>query len=276
MKKRLENRIISLFAKKRKEGGKALIFFITAGFPDWQTNEEIIYTLDKNGCDILELGVPFSDPIADGLTIQRSSERALQQGVTLKKVLEFVVRLRQNTQIPIVLFSSLNPLSKFGVKELVRSAAAAGIDGLLCPDLPPEEAQELEALCQKENICLIYLIAPTTPSERKKLIAEHSSGFIYYISLKGVTGARDKLSSDITAQIREIKSLTEKPVAVGFGISRPEHTQLVASIGADAAVVGSALINLIEQYEQSPELLQKVKEFTTSLAFSLRKAGNKG
>lgn len=261
----MENRIIQLFKHTREKGKKALIFFITAGYPDWQTNEAIIYTLAENGCDVLELGVPFSDPIADGPTIQRSSERALRQGVTLKEILAYVARLRKRLNIPIVLFSSFNPLLKYGLSELVLTAKQTGVDGILCPDLPPEEASELEILCQQAGMCLIYLLAPTTPIERKKMIADKSSGFIYYVSLKGVTGAREWLGPDIAEQIREIKNITEKPVVVGFGISRPEHTRLVAEAGADGAVVGSALIDLIEKYETSASLLDKVKEFTISL-----------
>lgn len=269
----MSNRIEKLFEEKRRKGEKSLVFFITGGFPNWEQNEEIICTLAANGCDILELGVPFSDPIADGPTIQHSSERALKQGVTLKQILESVERLRKRTEMPIVLFSSFNPLLKFGLQELVSRARNAGIDGILCPDLPPEEGNELKALCKDNGLSLIFLIAPTTPPERKKFIAEQSSGFIYYVSLKGVTGARDQLSSDLAQQVKEIKSFTSLPVVVGFGISRPEHTRIVAQTGADGAVIGSALINLIEKYETSGELLQKVKEFSSALKNGLFSSG---
>ncbi|MCD6386498.1 tryptophan synthase subunit alpha [Candidatus Sumerlaeota bacterium] len=269
----MTNRIEKLFEEKRRKGEKSLVFFITAGFPDREQNEDIIYTLAESGCDILELGVPFSDPIADGPTIQRSSERALRQGVTLGKILESVKSLRERTEIPIVLFSSFNPLLKFGLNTLIPQARKAGIDGILCPDLPPEEGGELSALCRDNGLSLIFLIAPTTLPERKKFIAEQSSGFIYYVSLKGVTGAREQMSSDLSQQVKEIKSFTSLPVVVGFGISRPEHTHIVAQSGADGAVVGSALINLIEKYETSDELLQKVKEFVKALKNGLKSSG---
>lgn len=245
------------------------MFFITANFPEPGRHEEIVLALAESGCDILELGVPFSDPIADGPTIQRSSQRVLAQGATLKGIIDLAARLRQRIHIPIVLFSALNPLLKFGLGNVVARAREVGIDGFLCPDLPPEEADDLIRLCKERDLSLVFLVTPTTLHDRKKWIADHSTGFIYYVSLRGVTGARDKLSIDIAEQVKEIKSLTNKPVVVGFGISKPEHVRMVAGSGADGAVIGSALINLIEENETSDRLIPLVREYVENLRRAL-------
>ncbi len=264
------NRIDELFTRKRHKGQRSLIIYLTAGYPSMEMSETLINVLADTGLDMLELGVPFSDPIADGPTIQKSSAYSLEQGTTLKKILDMVPRIRQRTQMPIVLFSAFNPLLKYGLEALVEQAADIGIDGFLAPDLPPEEAAEFMQLCQAKNLKLVFFIAPTTPEARKRLIADKSTGFIYYFSTKGVTGARDRLSGDLQAQLRQITTYTDTPVAVGFGISKPEHVQLVASF-ADAVVVGSALINLIEQHANSHDLPTEVRRFIEWLQAPLRK-----
>ena len=264
------NRIDELFTRKRRKGQRSLIIYLTAGYPSMEMSETLINVLADAGLDLLELGVPFSDPIADGPTIQKSSAHSLEQGTTLKKILDMVPRIRQRTQMPIVLFSAFNPLLKYGLEALVEQAADIGIDGFIAPDLPPEEAGEFMQLCQAKNLKLVFLIAPTTPEARKRLIADKSTGFIYYVSTKGVTGARDQLSRDLQAQLRQITTYTDTPVAVGFGISKPEHVQLVASF-ADAVVVGSALINLIGQHARSPDLPTEVRRFVEWLQAPLRK-----
>ncbi len=258
-------KIKELFERKHRTGEKALIFFLTAGFPDEETFEAIVPALEEAGCDMLELGVPFSDPIADGPTIQRSSEYALEHGITLKKILDTTARLRKKVDMPLVLFSALNPLLKFGLEHLLSRAREVGIDGILCPDLPPEEADEMLHLCRDNDLSLVFLVAPTTPPERRQLIAQQSDGFIYYVSLKGVTGARERMSDDIARHVNDLKSITRQPVVVGFGISTGEHARMVAESGADGVVVGSALINLIEKHRSSPELVDKVKAFVASL-----------
>lgn len=264
------NRIDELFTRKRRKGQRSLIIYLTAGYPSLEMTERLIGVLADAGLDLLELGVPFSDPIADGPTIQKASAYSLEQGTTLAKILDMVPRIRQKTQMPIVLFSAFNPLLKYGLEALVQRAVDIGIDGFLAPDLALEEAGEFIQLCQDKNLRLVFLIAPTTPEARKRLIADKSTGFIYYVSTKGVTGARDQLSRDLQEQLRQITTYTDTPVAVGFGISRPEHVQLVASF-ADAVVVGSALINLIEKHAHSAELPTEVRRFVEWLQAPLHK-----
>lgn len=263
------NRIDELFTRKRRKGQRSLIIYLTAGYPSMELSETLINILADTGLDMLELGVPFSDPIADGPTIQKSSAHSLEQGTTLKKILDMVPRVRQKSQMPIVLFSAFNPLLKYGLEALVEQAADIGIDGFIAPDLPPEEAGEFMQLCQAKNLKLVFLIAPTTSEARKRLIADKSTGFIYYVSTKGVTGAREQLSRDLQAQLRQITTYTDMPVAVGFGISKPEHVKMVVSF-ADAAVVGSALINLIEQHANSHDLPTEVQRFIEWLQAPLR------
>ena len=264
------NRIDELFTRKRRKGQRSLIIYLTAGYPSIEVSETLINVLADTGLDMLELGVPFSDPIADGPTIQKSSAHSLKQGTTLAKILDMVPRVRQKSQMPIVLFSAFNPLLKYGLEALVEQAADIGIDGFIAPDLPPEEAGEFMQLCQAKNLNLVFLIAPTTPEARKRLIADKSTGFIYYVSTKGVTGARDQLSRDLQAQLCQITTYTDTPVAVGFGISKPEHVKMVVSF-ADAVVVGSALINLIGQHANSPDLPTEVQRFIEWLQAPLRK-----
>ncbi|MFH0794828.1 MAG: tryptophan synthase subunit alpha, partial [bacterium] len=184
------NRIDALFQRKREKDQKSLVLYLTGGFPDLKTTQKLLPVLEEAGCDLIELGVPFSDPIADGPTIQAASQSALQTGTTLSKLLEVVSRFRERSQIPLILFSAYNPFHKFGLEQVAQEARSAGADGFLAADLPVEESEEFRSICLENDMCLIYLVAPTSPPERKKLIASKASGFLYYVSLKGVTGAR--------------------------------------------------------------------------------------
>lgn len=262
------NRIDAMFAAKRSAGERAMIFYVTAGFPDEQTTEDAILALDEAGTDLIELGIPFSDPIADGPTIQKASQVALNAGMTVRRVLALVKRIREQTQIPLIFFSALNPVLHYGLEKFTNEAAAAGADGLLIPDLPPEEAGELIDLCRERDLKLPFLVAPTTDAARRKLIADHSSGFVYYISLRGVTGARDQVAADMEKKVREVKTVTDLPVAVGFGISKPEHARLAAGV-ADGIVVGSALIDLIAKHAGTPALKREVADYARSLIDAL-------
>ena len=262
------NRIENLFNKKRKSGKSALIFYLTAGYPDLMTTEALLPALEKAGADMVELGVPFSDPIADGPVIQKASSDALEKGATVKKILSIVHRFRKKSEMPIVLFGAFNPFYKFGLEKLVKECARIGADGLLVPDLPPEEAEEFISFCDDAGLCHIFLASPTTSPERSRLIVEKSTGFIYYISTRGVTGARDKLDKSILAQVKKIKSLTEKPVAVGFGISKPEHVAWLLG-KADGIIVGSALIKEIGKGASVEERVQLASQFTRKLALML-------
>lgn len=263
------NRITKLFEVKKKEGRKSLVVFLTAGDPDVETTGELILALEEAGADLIEVGIPFSDPIADGPTIQKASQRALGAGATLKKIISMLGRARQRTQIPLMLFSAYNPLLKYGAANLMEDAKRIGIDGFLVPDLPPDESEEFQSLVNDNDMHFINLIAPTTTPERIEFIASRSSGFIYYISLLGVTGARETLAKDIESRVQQIKSATDIPVVVGFGVSKPEHVRQIARI-SDGVVVGSAIVNIIEKFGKSPQLIPEVKNFVSSLADGLR------
>jgi len=223
-----------------------LVAYITAGDPTLEATERFVLSLAEAGADVVELGVPFSDPIADGPTIQRASERALRSGTTLASVLALVKKLRQETEAPLVLFSYFNPVLQMGVKAFANAAAAAGADGMLITDLTPEEAGEYRQVVASRGLDTIFLAAPTTTDARLRRIAESSTGFLYLISRTGVTGARESLPEDLPALVRRTRSVTQLPIAVGFGISLPGHVSILGGI-ADAAVVGSALVEEIER-----------------------------
>lgn len=258
------NRIEETFSRLKKEGKKALITFITAGDPDRGTTEELIYGLEEAGADMIELGIPFSDPMADGPTIQASSERALKGGITLKDVLHLVEKVRKKSDIPIILFGYYNPIFKYGVERLPFDAKEAGADGLLVVDLPPEEAWELKRYTDKAGIDLIFLLTPTSDDARMELVARMARGFIYYVSVTGVTGTRDTLPQDIRLYIERARQFTDLPIGVGFGISGPEQAGMV-SRWADGIIVGSAIIKIIERYGKDPELVDRVKDFVRGL-----------
>jgi tryptophan synthase alpha chain len=258
------SRIGETFTALKRFGRGGFIPFIIAGDPDLETTELLLIELAAAGADIIELGVPFSDPVADGETIQRASERALQKGVTLRDALTCVARAKQHINVPIVLFSYFNPLLKFGEEPLANEARQAGVDAILVTDLIPEEAQGwIETLMQFE-LDPIFLVAPTTSDNRLKQIAQQARGFIYAVSRAGVTGARDEMSRDAEPLVQHVRTVSNLPVAVGFGISTAEQVRQVWHF-ADAAVIGSAIVREIEKQAGSPDLVNRVGEFVKSL-----------
>jgi tryptophan synthase alpha chain len=248
----------------KEHGDKALITFVTAGDPDLTTSEQIVHTLIEAGVDLIELGFPFSDPMADGPTIQFASERALASGTTLRGVLDMVARVRQHSNVPIVLMGYYNPIFCYGVEKFSVDAAEAGVDGLLLVDLPPEEAGELQPLLRDVGVDLITLLAPTTGAERSARLAADGEGFLYYVSMTGVTGSRKVDAGAISGAVNDLKAKSPIPVAVGFGVSTPDDASAVAEV-ADAVVVGSALVKLIAEYSGTPKLLDEVKQFVQQL-----------
>jgi tryptophan synthase alpha chain len=249
-------RIESKFNNLRHER-KAFIPYITTGDPSLEATEQLILELERSGADIIELGVPFSDPMADGPVIQRASERALANNVTVRDCLEVVRCVRKQSEIPIVLFSYLNPLLSIGLDRLGDELKSAGVDGVLATDLVPEEADEFRAVLKSADIDLIFLVAPTSTDERIKLIAEASSGFVYAVSRTGVTGVRQSLSEAAASLVKRIRPFTDLPIAIGFGISTPEQVSEVWQY-ADAAVVGSRIVAEIENNADDPALVEKV------------------
>jgi tryptophan synthase alpha chain len=258
------NRIVQKFAQLKAAGKKGLVVYIGAGDPDLAATRALALEFDKVGVAVLELGVPFSDPLADGLVNQLAAQRGLESGTTPPKLLATIAAIRQNSQIPIVLYIYFNLIHKVGLEKFIADAAAAGVDGLLVLDLPPEESENYEALMQKAGLCHIYLVAPTTPEDRLEKIVKRGSGFIYYISRIGVTGMQTSIAADLAVQVAKIRAHTDLPIAVGFGISNPEQAKLVATVG-DACVVGSAIVNQIAQHGKSPELTSKVGAFVKAL-----------
>src|SRR3989442_6915773 len=253
-------RISDTFARLRAESRPGLVTYTTAGDPDLARSADILKALDGAGADVLEIGVPFSDPLADGPVIQRATERALAAGGSLRASLDMVRRIRPHVSAPIVIFSYANPLLRLGVAEFARRAAGAGVDGVLALDLPIEEADAFRETLSASDLDTIFLLSPTTTDERIGKAAKLGRGFLYGISRLGVTGARDRVASGAEALVRRIRAQTTMPIALGFGISRPEH---VAEVGtyADAAVVGSALVSLIADERDSPRLLDKVDAY---------------
>lgn len=242
----LTTRIAKRFADLRATGELGIVAFITAGDPTLAATREYVLALADAGADIIELGVPFSDPLADGPTIQRASERALKSGTTLAGVLALVRQIRQSSQVPLVLFSYFNPILQMGLEKFAAAAAEAGADGVLVTDLTPEESADYRQILQAHHLDTIFLAAPTSTDERLVKIAACSSGFLYLISRTGVTGAKDALPDDLPALLRRARSFTHLPIAVGFGISLPGHVSVLGGL-ADAAVVGSALVSEIEK-----------------------------
>jgi tryptophan synthase alpha chain len=263
------NRIEERFARLKREGQKAFIVYVGAGDPNLEATRQLALAFDQAGVDILELGVPFSDPLADGLVNQLAAQRGLESGTTPPKLLATVAAIRQQSQIPIVLYVYFNLIHRVGLERFILNAAKAGVDGLLVLDLPPEESDNYEALMRKAGLCHIYLVAPTTPEERMEKIVKRGAGFIYYISRIGVTGMQTKVASDLAEQVAKIRAHTKLPVAVGFGVSNPEQAKLVAQ-AADGVVVGSAVVNQIAQHGKSPELITKVSEFVKSLGDAVK------
>lgn len=262
------NRIVEKFAALKQAGRKGLVVYIGAGDPHLDATLQLALAFDRAGVSVLELGVPFSDPLADGLVNQLAAQRGLESGTTPPKLLATVAALRQKSQIPVVLYIYFNLIHKIGVEKFIRDAAAAGVDGLLVLDLPPEESENYEALMRAAGLCNIYLIAPTTPEARMELIAKRASGFIYYVSREGVTGMQAKVADTIAAMTAKIRAHTPLPIAIGFGVSSPEQARLVATHG-EAVVVGSAIVNQIAEHGKSPDLVPRVAGFVKSLATAI-------
>jgi tryptophan synthase alpha chain len=238
------SRITTIF----KAGHKALIAYVTVGYPSLEVTLKTVPRLANSGADIVELGIPFSDPLADGITIQKASFQALQNGVTPETCLEVARQLRAKTDVPLVFMTYYNPVFSYGLKEFVAECARSGIDGLIIPDLPPEEGTELQAITQAAGLDLIYLLAPNSSEERIRLVAERSRGFIYLVSVTGVTGAREDLPANLAAFVARVRKVASQPLCVGFGISRPEQAKKIASL-ADGIIVGSRLIQLMAEDE---------------------------
>ena len=264
------SRIGRRFAELRASGDLGLVAFVTAGDPTLDASETICLAIADAGADVIELGVPFSDPVADGPTIQRSSERALRGGVNLAAVIGLVRRLRAKTQVPLVLFSYFNPVLQMGLEEFAAAAAEAGADGALLTDVTPEESTDYIAAMRAKNLDTVFLGAPTSSDERLKAIASVSSGFLYLISRTGVTGAKDSLAEDLPAFLRRARRTTSLPLAVGFGISLPGHVSVLGGL-ADAAVVGSALVSEIERAPDAGAAASAVAEKVRALKLAGRK-----
>lgn len=258
------NRIDKLFHDLKKKNKTALITFITAGDPDLKKTKSLVLEMEKNGADIVELGVPFSDPLADGPKIQKASLRALKNNTSLRDIIGLIRDIRRDSQIPLVIMSSYNPILKYGEERFIRDVIESGLDGVIIPDLPPEEGEGFIRESESAELNLILLIAPTTPHKRAKFIAEKSRGFIYYISLLGITGERESLSREIKKGISKIRGLTDKPIAVGFGISSPEQVKTLSSI-ADGVIVGSAIVKIIENNLKDKILISRVGKFVKLL-----------
>jgi tryptophan synthase alpha chain len=258
------SRLSDTFVELKRAGRGGFIPFITTGDPDLITTELLLVELTAAGADIIELGLPFSDPVADGAVIQRASDRALRKGVTLSDALTCVSNAKKRIDTPIVLFSYLNPLLRFGRERLAREAKQAGVDAVLVTDLIPEEATVWNTAFPDQGLDLIFLVAHTTSDARLKRIAQEASGFIYAVSRAGVTGARDEMPCDAESLVKRVRAVSDLPVAVGFGISNPEQVRQVWRF-ADAAVIGSAIVSQIEKLAGSPDLVAHVGEFTRSL-----------
>lgn len=263
------NKITEKFAELKRANKRAFIPYVTVGFPNLSLTYDIVIKLIENGADIIELGVPFSDPLADGLTIQKSSQRALENGTNLIKVFELAEKLKDATNIPLVLMSYYNPIYKYGIENFIRDLTICQISGIIIPDLPPEEYGELKYLADKHDIATIFLVAPNSTPQRIRLIAKESSGFIYYVSVTGITGARSKLNKEISSLIRQIRLITNKPICVGFGISSKEQVKEASKI-ADGVIVGSCLINLIIREENNPDMLNLLGSYASDLALETK------
>ncbi len=264
------NRIIERFEQLKRFQQKGFIVYVGAGDPNLDATRQLAVAFDKLGVDVLELGVPFSDPLADGLVNQLAAQRGLESGTTPPKVLETVAAIRREAHVPIVLYIYFNLIHRCGLEKFIQDAARAGVDGLLVLDLPPEESENYEALMERAGLCNIYLVAPTTPDSRIALIAKRARGFIYYVSREGVTGMQTKVADTISQMTARIRQHTNLPVAVGFGISTPDQARLVAQ-SAEAVVVGSAIVNQIAQHANDKALTAKVSDFVKSLLEGVKK-----
>jgi len=262
-------RIEGVYDELAKKNEKALITFITAGDPSIEVTEKLIFKMEASGADIIELGIPFSDPMADGPTIQASSERALGKGVHIKEVLGLVKNVRKKSNVPIILFGYYNPVFAYGLNKFARAAKRAGVDGVLIVDLPPEEAGDLLAELRNVGLALVFLLTPVSDEKRMRLVAKEGSGFIYFVSLTGVTGARVKMKADVAGHIKALRKFTKLPVGVGFGVSSPKQAKEIAA-HADGVIVGSAIINIIAKKGTAKGRVTDVGRFVASLKDALR------
>lgn len=259
------NRIEQRFADLNAQGVSAFVPYITGGDPSLAQTKAVVLALEAAGADVIELGIPFSDPVGDGPTIQEATQRAIAAGTTPKKMLELVRDIRKESEVPLLLFTYYNPIIAYGTEAFVKEASAAGADGILCVDLPPEEADEYKSILDAEGMCSVFLTAPTTTNERLAIIGKQCTGFVYYISRLGVTGTRTDLVTDLKEAVDRIKTHTQKPVAVGFGISTPAHAAEVATL-AEGVVVGSAIVKLIGDTGDVPDLAEQVRAFAKPMA----------
>lgn len=260
------SRIKNTFNRLKRKNEKALIPYLMAGDPDIDSTKRLVLAMEKAGCDIIELGAPFSDPLADGPTIQKAAIRSLAHHTSIKDVLGLVAEIRKESKIPLIVMTYYNLIFHYGEERFVNDAAAAGLDGIILPDLPPEEAGTLIPLAKKAGLDTIFLLAPTSTDDRIKAVSRISQGFIYYVSLTGVTGSPVGLQHEaIKESITRIKAQTDKPVAVGFGIATPDQAAEVARSGADGVIVGSALVKVIEEHGGSPDLVAKAADFVKAL-----------
>lgn len=266
MKGRIEKTFAALHAKQEK----ALVAYVTAGDPSLEKTAEIIFGLAEAGIDILEIGVPFSDPVADGPVIQAAAQRSLKQGTDLTAILGMIASLRDRMDIPIVLFGYYNPIFAYGPEQFACRAQSAGVDGILVVDLPPEESAELRKHTDRAGIDFISLIAPTTPPKRMSMIADRATGFLYYVSITGVTGTEKPLASRVGEDMTRIRNITRMPVVAGFGISTPEQAAVIAPL-ADGIVIGSAIVRLIEEHGEENNMVTIVSEYVTNVKMAMRR-----
>ena len=267
---RAPSRLDATFTALRARHERALVAYFTAGDPSLALTRKLVVEAARRGADVIELGIPFSDPLADGPVIQRATQRALAAGVTLPRVLELVREMRGEVSVPLVFLTYYNPILAFGLKAFCRTSVEVGIDGVIVADLPPEESGPLRAEAMAAGLDLVHLVAPTSTPERMRKIARASEGFVYMVSLTGVTGERTALATEeLAQQLRALRAITTKPVCVGFGIGTPEQAALVGQL-ADGVVVGSAIVRLVERHASSAELLDRVGDFIAGLKAPLR------
>ena len=259
-------RINNKFSELKARNKAALVCYLTAGDPDMDTTGEIVLNIEKSGCDIVELGIPFSDPMADGPTIQLASERSLKNGTSLKDVLSSVKEIRKHSELPIILFGYYNPFLAYGLERFANDASDAGVDGVLVVDLPPDEADEFKTFLDEKELDMIFLLAPTSNRERIALVSENGSGFIYLVSVTGVTGARPDQDYSLEDLTKEIKNKSRLPVGIGFGVSSPDQAKMISSF-SDAVIVGSALIKIIENGScNKNNMMNEISNFVSGLS----------
>jgi len=265
------SRIGERFDQLLKNGQKALIPYLTAGDPDLETTCHLAAAMEQGGADLIELGIPFSDPLADGATIQRASQRALQGGVDLDAILETCEKIRRSSPLPLVLMSYYNPILRYGLQSFVKDAAGAGVDGVIVPDLPPDEveAEKFLRIARPGNLDLVFLVTPSSTDQRIDLVNAHASGFIYCVSLAGVTGARQQMNAGLKTFIERVRRRTDKPLAVGFGISTPAQAREIARY-ADGIIVGSAIVDIVQRAKDKREAVDGVGKFVNALKNAIR------